>query len=74
MKRNWQERNVYSFGRCYKGCYSQDLYWLNMNWYKRMYRTWYKLASFEPFETVEVKHRLTHYSQYHFKDFKEHLR
>ena len=69
IKKNWQERNVYSFGRAYYGCYSQNLFWLRMKWYVRMYRTWYRVISFEPFETVEVKHRISNI--YKFKNFKD---
>ena len=74
MKKNWEERNVYSFGRAFCGCYSQHLYWLQMKWYKRMYRIWYRLISFEPFESVKIKHRVSNEAKYKFKNFKDCLR
>ena len=74
IKKNWQERNVYSFGKCYKGCYSQHLYWLNMNWFKRMYRLWYKVIDIETFKTVPYVHRVSDYSRYTFKEYKMYLR
>lgn len=71
IKKNWSKKTVYSFGKCYKGCYFQSLYWHNAKWFSRMYRTWYQL-DMETHDFKKVKHRL--FNKYCFKNYKKYLR
>lgn len=77
MKKNWQERNVYSFGRAYKGCYSTHLWWvLTDKCYRRICRTFYRLINItdDDFETKKIVKRVSKDAKYHFKEYEEHLR
>lgn len=79
LKKNQSERTVYSLGRCYKGCYSQHLYWVIVHkWYRRMSRTFYRIinATDNPIEwdTKKIVKRVSRDAKYNFKHYKEYLR